>query len=134
MFVNDNCEDNTIDAEDINVPKINKNDLNNMLKQIQNMSTDQRNVFLQNIMKNNNINPNKKEFSSMSRREYQRMRLRKKLEQTNRNSSKKEKKKNNEESEKELLKKKKKTEKNKKRNQRRRLKKKMKKLEEKKST
>ena len=78
--VEDNQEDNSEilnDAEDINVPKLDQNMLNQMVNQIKNMNPTQRNVFLQSLLKNKNINPNKKEFSSMSRRDYQKMKLRK---------------------------------------------------------
>ena len=57
--VDDDMNDN-IDINDtnINIPKLDENNLKKMIKDIQQMSDGERNSFLENIMKNFNIKSN----------------------------------------------------------------------------
>ena len=73
--INDNLD---INDTNIDIPKIDDNNLKKMIKDIQKMSDSERNSFLENIMKNFNIN-NDENYDSVDPHTAQRLKLRNKL-------------------------------------------------------
>jgi hypothetical protein len=67
------------DAEDIETPKLNPEQLNKLLGDLMKLSPDERMKFMSGLLGNDKINPNKKQFGSISKKEMIRQRLQKKL-------------------------------------------------------
>ena len=78
-LLNSDDEDETVNEYDVGLPKMDNNDIQQMVKELQQMSDKDRNNFLENIMNNFNINDNDNSFNTTDPKERQRLKLKQKI-------------------------------------------------------
>jgi len=82
-LMDDDVMDNVVEDVNIEQDKFDTNNLSEMIKNLQNMSPQQRNNLLSSLTNGMNINPNNNTYQNLSRDQIIKTRLRKKLEERN---------------------------------------------------
>lgn len=78
-IINDTKKDIVEEPDIIEQPKISKNEIDNIMKQLKNMNPEKRNKLISEISKKNDINPEDMTFDPVSKKNYMRKRMKEKL-------------------------------------------------------